>query len=820
MKVGTTWLILLLLGALQFLTPDYHSTATTRTQVAETERSNSDHLFPEAIEPSCPSPQADYLGDTPEYPIGIDIDVTRLSSWTTNAFEAWLGLGEYGGLVDDFKKSYEATVTFEFSDGRSCVDGAQVRLHGDGGDHLRTISGLQTSLDISLDSANLAGFVDFKLFLPETRNGDNEIFATTLSQELGFLTPRTFYINATVNGAPVRYLVQEKFRKELLEYQQIPESPIFQVDERFGYLWTEHTDSADTISNPHIFRTSRLSNSQFAKRGPIARAIVQEGLARLNQVYAQVAAARPGALGVDQLPGVDPQTGAAVSRFVTSSALPILGNSASTSPSEASMYTALLLAMGSDNSHGLKSHNQRFVYDPWIGIVRPIYYDGQFSLIKRELSTEKRAKQWLKGMIGFVEHEFTPDTDPSLVRVTPSTALAAKALRDDLASIDLSSFSNSLAERGALIGDEELRGLMAPGGVIDENLAVISQADNLTAPNFVPAELYKGIYDPSIRIVFGSVPSGMFTQCTLSEGTCTDLALSDEQQVLLLRGNLRTKDFDYLYIGNSIAHYKAGLVQPDHLVSDWQHGEFVGKTTLSTNGPVAVEIDYTENVLTLVASSPEARAVIWNGELDDWTVIFRGSDISQEDSSQADERYDTRGITGCLSFRDVDLSNLIVMTDGGSCEDSIHFLRASGTVARIDVGDARMDAVDMDYSNLDISTIAVKAAGNDCLDLSSGTYVFETVEVERCADKAVSVGEAAISNINSLRVTTAPTGIASKDSSVATIDRAIFTQVGVCATAYRKKQAYNGGIILLKQSTCGSGDYRQQQGSRLIVQNP
>jgi len=549
-------------------------------------------------------------------------------------------------------------------------------------------------------------------------------------------------------------------------------------------------------------------------------AIVEEGLARLNQVYAQVAASKPGATRVDQLPGTIPGTGLPVSRIVTSSALPILGSLTSTGPSESSKFTALLLAMSSDNAHGLKSHNQRFVYDPWTGIVRPIYYDGQISLIERELSTDNRAKQWLKAMIGFIEHEFTPDTDLSLVQVTPSTALAATALRHDLASIDLTSFSNSLDARGAAISEEEVQSLMEPGGLIDKNLAAIAQADNLTAPDFVPAELYKGIYDPSIRLVFGSIPSGLFTQCTLFEGNCMELVLTDEEQVSLLRGGLTSKDIDYLYIGNSITHYKAGLVQPDHLVSNWQHLEFVDGTTLSVYGLIEAEVDHTDNILTLVASSPEARAVIWNGRLENWTVVFQGSDMSREVGSQTGERHDTRGVTGCLTFRDVDLSHLIVRAVGGDCEDSIHFLRASGTVTRIDVTNARTDAVDMDYSHLGVSTITVKTAGNDCLDISSGTYVFKSVAVERCADKAVSVGEAATSNINSLRVTTAPTGIASKDSSVATIDRAIFTEVGVCATAYRKKQAYNGGSLLLKQSTCDSGNYRQQQGSQLIVQYP
>ncbi len=816
MKSGTTWLILIILVFLQFLTPDHQTPTTTKSLAAEITRVDPDPLFPEAIAPSCPSPQSDLPSDRLDYPTRLIIDMNRPRAWSKNAFEAWLSLEEFGGFTQQFKENYDATVTLEYTDGQRCIDQARVRIHGDGQDHLRTVSGLQSSLDVRLTNEHLAGLVHFKLLLPETRHGDNEIFATTLFDELGFLTPRTFYIDTTVNGQNVQYLVQEKFRKELLEYRLIPESPIFQVDERFGYLWTEHTDSEDVIANPHIFTTSRLSNQQFAERGPVAMAIVEEGLARLNQVYAQVAASKPGATRVDQLPGTIPGTGLPVSRIITSATLPILIGSTSPEPSEASKFTALFLALGSDNVHGLKSHNQRFVYDPWLGIVRPIYYDGQISLIKRELSSDNQAKQWLKEVIGFVEHEFTPVTDLSLTLVTPATALAATVLRQELASIELSSFVRRLAQRGMSITEHELHDLIGLGGIIDRNLAVITSSGNLNTTDYIPAELFTGIHDPSIRIVFGSIPSGQFTQCFLHDGQCTALWLSDEQQVLLLRGALTIEDIDYLYVGNSITHYKAGLIQSDHLASDWQHITLVDETTLSTNGFVTIEIDHIERILHLSTSTPHSRSVIWNGKLDNWTVIYQGPEVSKPVDFQQTERHDFRGLTGCLTFRDVKLSNLTLKAIGGDCEDSIHFLRVSGDIAQIQVADAFQDAIDMDYSELEISTMTVQKAGNDCLDISAGIYVFAVAELERCGDKAVSIGEAARSDINSLLVAFAPTGVASKDSSSVNISQARFTDVGVCATVYRKKQAYSGGSLLLQQSNCASGDYRQQDGSRLL----
>jgi hypothetical protein len=70
-----------------------------------------------------------------------------------------------------------------------------------------------------------------------------------------------------------------------------------------------------------------------------------------------------------------------------------------------------------------------------------------------------------------------------------------------------------------------------------------------------------------------------------------------------------------------------------------------------------------------------------------------------------------------------------------------------------------------------------------------------------------------------LLVADAAVGIASKDSAFSRVRQAVFEDVDVCGTVYRKKQAFDGGNLVLEQSTCGSGDYREQEGSMLRVGN-
>lgn len=812
MKVRAVGLILVLLLGLEFLVPDSRSSIAGSSVVAVDQLTFPDALFPEAISPFCSDPEEGVARLRDERPVHLAVTVNDQRGWVTNAFEAWLSLAEFGGITDSFKNGYDATIVLTYEDGDRCVDRARVRLHGDWIDHLRPMpEGIQASLDVRLQTGHLAGVVDFKLLLPETRYGDNEVFATALFDELGFLTPRTFYVDATVNGVEVRYLFQEKFREELLERRKIPEAPIFQGDERFGFVWTSHEDPDDVRDNPHVFSTGRLSNPQYVENGPVALTIAEEGLSRLNQAFAQIAVVVPGAVRRVSLPLTG--DGFTVSQILTDVATPVLGGTGGTTSTEAARFTALFLAIGDEGSgfvHGLQSHNQRFVYDPWLGTVRPIYYDGQVTVLKRDVQHQVRLREWFKDLVGISSGE---------IAVTDAAARAASMLQGELALIELAPLHMSLVERGAVVTKEEIRDIIGRGGIIDRNLGLIASSGGLLSPDRVPAALFADFSDPSVRLVFGSLPAGSYLVCEVGADECANLELSPDEQVSLLRGALVIEGVDYLYVGNSQSDYQEGLLQPDRLAGGWEHRPLSGFSTLSTNESVEVLLDTGGRHLELNTKGPGPRAVIWNGELDGWTINITGLPATVSASSADTEKNDFRGLSGCLTFRDIELSDLKIRSIGGECEDSVHFLRVDGHVSQIDVEGAHADAVDMDFSNLNVSVLEVIGAGNDCLDLSAGDYSFDMSRLISCADKGVSIGEAARGKFETLFIGSAGVGIVSKDSSTATVRWANLDEVGVCASVYRKKQAYWGGSLVLETISCDSGDYRKQDGSMLRIDN-
>ena len=114
-----------------------------------------------------------------------------------------------------------------------CLLKAKVKPHGDLLDHYRRnrtgydpIYSLP-SLKVKLVEGNIFGIVEFRLFVPKTRNEGNEIFATSLFEELGFYAPRTSYVRLNYNNKKYKFLFQEKLNKEFLENNSLQESIIF-----------------------------------------------------------------------------------------------------------------------------------------------------------------------------------------------------------------------------------------------------------------------------------------------------------------------------------------------------------------------------------------------------------------------------------------------------------------------------------------------------------------------------------------------------------------------------------------------------------------
>jgi len=178
----------------------------------------------------------------------IEVEFDNYRKWTKNSLK--ILTGNFRWIPKKYKKRFDADVVVDFEKNLTCVFTARVRHSGDQKDHisLKKNSIIQ-SLDIHLKNGNIYGITKFKLLMPMTRgNFEDEIFLTEILRELNYLAPRTNYINAKINGVKSKMIFQEKAAKEMLEFNQRREGPIFEGDERFLFSALDKIPD-DNLSN-------------------------------------------------------------------------------------------------------------------------------------------------------------------------------------------------------------------------------------------------------------------------------------------------------------------------------------------------------------------------------------------------------------------------------------------------------------------------------------------------------------------------------------------------------------------------------------------
>jgi len=119
-------------------------------------------------------------------------------------------------------------------------------------------------------------------------------------------------------------------------------------------------------------------------------------------------------------------------------------------------------------------------------------------------------------------------------------------------------------------------------------------------------------------------------------------------------------------------------------------------------------------------------------DLEGWTLIFNGlkSDASS-DENQA-QRFNNYGMTGCLNFYQATFNGTNIRVQDGVCEDSVNIVNSQGYINSIQVDHAYADAIDIDFSGVQIEFVEVNEAGNECVDVSGGTYSLIDARLANC----------------------------------------------------------------------------------------
>ena len=284
--------------------------------------------------------------------IEINIEIVKMDKWLNNAFAI---VRNNGWIKKDLKKNHKANIYFQFNNGFKCSDKAKVRFHGDNPDHYRFEGDLDfvSSLNIKLLNTNINNITEFKLLLPETRFDEREIITTNLLKKLNFIAPRTKKIKVSINKNELEYLFQEKISKELVEFNNFPEGPIIEGDQRFYHIGKRN------------LQLGRIINKKWSSRNWRNAHISISALSFLNETY---------------LNFYNSQTNFEIDKnYALSNSNNLLNKNKIFLSKDIihNFYDDLLIAMGGE--HALVPDNRTFYYNYFENYFYPIYYDGNIS---------------------------------------------------------------------------------------------------------------------------------------------------------------------------------------------------------------------------------------------------------------------------------------------------------------------------------------------------------------------------------------------------------------------------------------------------------
>lgn len=678
----------------------------------------------------------------------IEIYTPNYKDYTSNFFK--IITSKDINIPQNLKKKFKARVLIKYKFGE-CEYLANIRQHGDQRDHLEfgSNSSILRSLDISLIDGNLAGAVKFKLLLPNTRNGPNEILASLILKKFGFIAPETFEVNTDVNGSKSIMLFQEKATKELLEKNLYREGPIFEGDEDLIWGYEGHDDGSLTPLS-----LSRMVNSNWFSKGKSSQNISLKAFTELQSSYLDYS--------------MNPEN---------REYLILRPNG---SPDELfDIFYLSILAM--NGHHALNPFNRKYYYDSFEGKFIPIYYDGTVKFM--DIYEYLPKTYWEKLLSKFFISEINTDFYDNFKSILYSETLKrdfenrikSKNIDTYFFNTSISIYLNNINEIIKLLNNTNFINVAKPSKNENINSYLNFQNTNNIKQNLINS-LIRIDDNYKVKFIDNKIK-------TLSEDEVRDVIsknIFENSRTVLINNNY--KFFD------DINHFEK--LYPD----------FPGKIFV-TNG-VKIDYDSKGKTITFKQSNNDDWVLLDSSNLNDWKITFFGVIESSKSNLSNEQRFNNYNLTGCLTIRNSEMNNVDIYISNGTCEDSLNIIKSYGIINNIIVDNSYQDSVDLDFSSLNISNIEVKNSGNDCVDVSGGNYVIKSVKVESCFDKGISVGEKSNFKSDMTIIKKSNIGISSKDFSSTILNFLDASDVNFCAEVLKKKQEFGGARLEIINHNC------------------
>ena len=642
------------------------------------------------------------------------------------------------------KRKYASEILVNYKNNGLCKFKAKIRIHGDLFDHIELVNGNPIpSLRVKLDEGNINGITRFILLRPRTRGYDNEIFITTILRQLKFLAPRTFKTNVKLFNQEVEYLFQESLKKEFLENNNRVEGPILESNEDF--------------ENPKIQQMTKISNKEWIKSNYIKANISLEALHNYNLFFLKSYKLRNNKFYSDE-----------ILRFNE-------GDLLKNEYLNIGVFDALMYATGS--SHHLSYDDRRFYYDPILSQFEPIYYDGNsnvLSYIKYDFYTGRLQNIFedfkkIKAL-NIKDFKNYKKTNQKLNNYPPVSNIARKGANSafkKLQKIDKGLLLKNLHNNGfEIISKKQIDTII---NNISKKLQLMASAN--ISDNFVEHNetIYLNYFDEmnlftNTNLIFlhnfnDSKKNLSFVEiCNYKAENCKYSNIDNKSLNKLIEQKGLNNNYNIFLSMSKKEYLNEKLKRKNNLNSEFKKRKINKDLEFLYNNDPKIDILKDQKKIIINVNNSTTRIIFNKVKIKDWSIKLN---FKFEQNVLFSQLYN---LTGCLTFLDSSVENINLDISNSICEDSVNFIRSKGVIDYIKIDNSMSDGLDSDFSDLIIKNIYITNSKNDCADFSFGNYKINNATLINCGDKAISVGEQSIMEVNNLIINKSKTGIASKDS--------------------------------------------------------
>lgn len=724
-------------------------------------------IFPNKVNSECNFKTGDHIEElqNPSLIKSIDIEIPKSKKYIVNQMKIITSKGNV--IPDNLKKNFDANIMVRYPFG-NCKYKAKVRQHGDQLDHIKFFKkdkkiNLVSSIAVNLKDGNILNSVRFKLLLPETRRNWNEILGSLILKELGFISPDTFEVKVTLNNKKSIMLFQENAnRKELLEKNLRREGPIFESDE--SLITMQDPLNAGLNMKVEEISLSRFTNRKWLLKGQNNMLIGLDSFNKLQKSFIRFGHNFSWDIYGKNTPYryyIDPNNGS--SKIFAD-------------------YQFMLASM--NGLHGLLTHNRKFHFNSIKGLFEPIYYDGNL-----ELTSELGSENMGINSIETFQTIFKNDYKSPYTKIFEDQKL-------------VSSIKSKFKKRVLNYNNSHEEFFYKSIATINSNFLKLSEI--IGKSNF--SSIGKEVNNNWKEEYFKRVSRNNLKQEHINSinyyGDRIALNLENNQ-------NLEINNNELSKILGSLKFAENRMIllpsESNTFIPKIKKLELVDKDGLDVgiyfSNPLIFYIDEINKEIIFTQKKANDWILIKDGFIDNWKIKFIGSNEVGIDKENF-QRQNIHGLTGCLNIYNMEFNNAKIEVSGGGCEDSINIMNSKGNIDSIGVYNAFSDAIDFDFSGIEILNIKVDTAGNDCLDVSGGKYRFKNANLNNCVDKGLSIGEMSDVYVDNILVDNSDIGISIKDMSKLNLEFSSINNSKVCIETKQKKQEFGGAIANINKLYC------------------